>query len=392
MNDVRDYGQLLEELALARERVADLENELAATRAILLTAIEQAPVGFVIADFPDMVVRIASLEALGIMGKDSSPTRDVSIEDHLKDWQLLRTDGTPYRLRERPLEQAILEGKACDNVECIVRRKNGDQCWVAINAAPVKDDNGEIIAGVMVLRDITAVKALEEERARTLSFFAHDMKSPLFGAASFLDRILCGKAGETGPKVEEYLRITQGLVNRVMVLAMDFLDVARLGKSGVCLPMESIEICSLLSGIVEEYKERARKMELSLLVCIDNPLPRVIADPHRLGRVIANLLDNAIKFTRSGAVEIRAWPDLPDRVSLEILDEGPGLSEKDLKNLFRPFYRGNAGRGIEGTGLGLAAVRAIVQAHGGFVTGENRPHGGARFVVTLPVACDNNFV
>lgn len=385
MTEENRCAVLEKELAEARIRLARSEAELSTISAILLTAMEQAPVGFVVLDVPAMTVRLVSLTGLGIIGKNGAPTRDVSVEDYFKDWQLLHPDGAPFETRDRPIEQAIHQGITSTNVDAIIRGRDGVERAVMVNAAPVRNEAGEIIGGVVIFNDVTALKALEAERAQTLSFFAHDMKSPLFGAASFLERLLAGKAGHLEPKQGEYLRITRDLIKKVISLTVDFLDVASLGKPGVHLPTEPIEMEPMLAGIEEEFHERAGKKGLSLAFHVEPPLPRVTADGRRIARLLTNLLDNAIKFGGRGTVELRACSSAQGReLKVEILDQGPGLSQKDLVSLFTPFYRGEAGKGVEGSGLGLAAVKAIVEAHGGTIVAENRPEGGACFRITLP--------
>ncbi len=374
------------ELVETRRRLARAESELSTIKTIMLTAMEQAPVGFLILDSPTMTVRMVSLEGLGIIGKDGTPTRDVTIEEYLRDWQLLHPDGTPYEVGHRPIVQAIREGTTLTNVETIVRGADGVERAVAANAAPVRNEAGEIVGGVVVFQDVTPLKALEAERAQTLSFFAHDMKSPLFGAVSFLERLLAGKVGRLDTRQEEYLRTITGLVKRVLSLTVDFLDVARLGKAGAPLLKASIDVEAILDKLEAEFKERAYCKGLVLAFDIERPLPRVTGDEQRITRALANLLDNAIKFSSTGKVELRAFSPAPGlELTVEVLDRGPGLSSEDLANLFNPFYRGEAGKGVEGTGLGLAAVRAIVQAHGGRITGENRAGGGSCFHITLPI-------
>jgi len=113
----------------------------------------------------------------------------------------------------------------------------------------------------------------------------------------------------------------------------------------------------------------------------------VSLDPKRVRQVLANLLSNALIYTPAGG-EIRVDIRLADdAVELSVSDTGPGISEEDLPHLFERFYRGDPARGrTGGSGLGLAIVRQWVEAHGGTIRAENRPEGGARFVLQIPVS------
>lgn len=386
---------LQKELDQARRRVAELEAvenelervraELYRTQAILTAAIEQAPAGFVIADAPGRRVRLVSRTALKLMGRGGGRTRDVPVEEHVKGWQIIKPDGTVVSFDDRPLERAVSRGETVENLEAAMRGADGQTRHVCISARPVRDENGLVVAGVAVFHDVSATKALESERVQTLSFFAHDMKSPLAGLIGFARLLLSGRVGALNARQREYLETAASLAERVYNLAVDFLDVARLCGSGFDLPMEPVDLAALCRPLCREYRQRAVEAGLSFREDIRPPLPPIRGNPGRLTRVLANLLDNAIKYSRRGEVSLSIRTDGDGRVTLEVADQGPGLSKADLARLFSTFYRGEAGRGVEGTGLGLAAVKAIIEAHGGAVAGGNRPGGGAVFTISLPV-------
>lgn len=387
--------ELLEEISLLRKKLEEADSlekkalaaeaKLKTAQAIFRAAIEQTPVGYIIADARDGRVRFVSLEALGILARPLSSSQQLDIEKLFKDWQMCRPDGTLYTFDERPLVKAIRDGQASRDVEAIIKKKTGEERWVRVNAAPVMDHDGNLVAGVVVFQDITQLKALEKDRARTLSFFAHDLKSPLLSAKGLLTRLLAGKAGEFEPRQMEYLRVVNAQNDRAISLAMDFLDVARLGRAGGELMLVPVDINALLAEMVREYAVRAEAAGLGFVAELPCDLPAVVGDEHRLKRAFANLLDNAVRYSTTGEVAIRASSAGNGQLKIAITDHGPGLSDEDLRHLFEPFQRGSAGKGKEGTGLGLAAVKSIVEAHGGKVLANNRQSGGAEFMVMLPV-------
>ena len=137
--------------------------ELARTQALLLAAIEQSPAGILIADAPDVRIRVANSAALGIRGESPLPLTEIPVELHPEHWQTFYPDGTPYAGKDLPLSQAILEGRTIRNEEVIIRRPSGEDRWVFANAAPVRDAEGNIVAGVVVFPDITELKRAQEE-------------------------------------------------------------------------------------------------------------------------------------------------------------------------------------------------------------------------------------
>ncbi len=137
--------------------------ELATTQALLMAAIEQMPAGVLIADAPDVNIRIANAAALGIRGETTQSLTDIPASLHPVHWQVFYPDGRLCAPEDLPLSQAVLSGKVSQNVEFVIRRETGEDRWVSANAAPVRDTNGEIVAGVVVFLDITERKRAEEE-------------------------------------------------------------------------------------------------------------------------------------------------------------------------------------------------------------------------------------
>ncbi len=150
------------------------EAQLQETRALLETAIIQSPSGILIADAPDVHIRIANPAALGIRGGDPTQLKDISVHEHVSRWQVFYPDGSPYTPRLLPLSKAVLDGDISKDVELIIRDETGAERWVSANAAPIRGADGAVQAGIVVFNDITdrvraenALKA-SEEKFRTL--------------------------------------------------------------------------------------------------------------------------------------------------------------------------------------------------------------------------------
>ncbi len=139
-----------------------VEDELEQTKALLAAAIESSPAGILIADAPDVNIRIANAAALGIRGKIKQPLINIPAKLHPKRWQAYYPDGNAYKPEDLPLSRAVLNGETIQNVEMIIKRPDGEKRWILGNAAPVKDHDGNIVAGVVVFPDITELKRSEE--------------------------------------------------------------------------------------------------------------------------------------------------------------------------------------------------------------------------------------
>jgi PAS domain S-box-containing protein len=133
--------------------------------ALLQAAIEQSPSGILVADAPDVRIRLANPAALGIRNGDSKLLTGIQLDQHAQRWQVLRPDGSPCSNEELPLSRAVLHGETVRGEELIIRDESGDLRWVSVNAAPIRRD-GEVVAGIVVFHDITERKAMEKELER----------------------------------------------------------------------------------------------------------------------------------------------------------------------------------------------------------------------------------
>jgi PAS domain S-box-containing protein len=140
------------------------EKELAATRGMLEAAIAQSPSGILIADAPDVSIRLANPAALNIRGGDKTILTGIDVGKHAANWQTFRPDGTPYPPEELPLSLAVLEGEETHGEEVIIRNEDGADRWVSVNAAPIRDIHGKVTAGIVIFHDISRRKKAEEER------------------------------------------------------------------------------------------------------------------------------------------------------------------------------------------------------------------------------------
>jgi two-component system OmpR family sensor kinase len=177
------------------------------------------------------------------------------------------------------------------------------------------------------------------------------------------------------------MRRIEDEAKRMGVLVEDLLTLARLDEAP-SPQRQAVDLAALAHDAVEDA--RATAPERSITLAADRPAI-VRADVHQLRQVLANLLGNALVHTPAGTpIEIRVDQD-DQGVTVAVRDHGPGLPETPPRRLFDRFWRAEGGRerGKAGAGLGLAIVGGVIQAHGGEVTAENAPGGGARFVVRL---------
>jgi len=182
---------------------------------------------------------------------------------------------------------------------------------------------------------------------------------------------------------------TQGLIS----LIGDLLDLSRIEAGNVCIDFKPIKLDELLKNIVDFMETRANgKNQRLKLVLHDESLPLIKADPQALESVFGNLIANAINYTpEGGAIEV-GISLLPEKIQIDVSDNGFGIEAKDIDNIFKRFYRvkNEKTRFITGTGLGLPIVKGLLDELGGSIQIQSEPSQGSTFTVFLPISAENS--
>jgi PAS domain S-box-containing protein len=289
-----------------------------------------------------------------------------------------------------PLKTALTNQAPLSLLESTVRTKRGESIPVRMNVAALFHENGDLIGGVESFQDISALKTLERERNNLISTFAHDMKSSLTIIGGFALRLLRKAATLDAQKEHRYLEIIRDEAGKLEMLISDFLEFARLQTGKLKLNLSATSLDKELMELCEAYQPKVSSAGLTLKLENENALPPINGDPRQLRRVFTNLLDNAVKFSPKGGNVIVSTMTEASEIRISVKDQGMGISADELPHIFDAFHRGNVGTKIEGFGLGLAAVKAIVEAHGGRVLVESEMGKGSTFTVVLPFSSQQN--
>jgi signal transduction histidine kinase len=171
-------------------------------------------------------------------------------------------------------------------------------------------------------------------------------------------------------------------------LVKDLLRLARLDAGQETLELVACDTRGLIEGVVHDIARTAEQRGQQIIVSVGPGADKLRVDPAKLHDALRNLVANAVNYApERTTIHVAATP-VDGRVAIAVSDEGPGIPEEDLSRIFERFYRVDKSRARDpgGTGLGLAIVRHLIELHGGSVRAENRPEGGARFVLTVPGA------
>lgn len=226
---------------------------------------------------------------------------------------------------------------------------------------------------------------LERLRRDLVAWAGHDLQTPLTSIRAMLEALADGLL-EDPPTVQRYLRTAQRNTQDLSHLIDDLLEVAQLQAGGFSLDIQSSSLHDLVSDTLESFTELAGRQGVRLEGRVMPGIDPVRMDTARVGRVLANLLTNALRHTpEGGRIRIEARP-AAGLVQVEVSDTGEGISPEDLPHVFDSFYRGekSRARASGGSGLGLAIARGFVEAHGGSIAVDSRPGEGSTFSFTLP--------
>ncbi len=231
--------------------------------------------------------------------------------------------------------------------------------------------------------DISASKKLERERKNMLSMFAHDMRNPVITVGGFLSRLLTGKAGPLTEKQLNYLEIMIDGLNKLEKFITNFLEFSRFETKEYEPVPGPIDIERAIMKHMEVARIEADKKDIKIIFeTHENMAAMVKADAIQIDRVIANLLDNAIKYTDSGGRVTIKLLNRDEDIFVQIIDTGIGIPEDHLPYIFEPFYR--VTRDSKGSGLGLSIVKMIIEVNGGEIWVESMHGKGSSFRFTLP--------
>jgi signal transduction histidine kinase/GAF domain-containing protein len=235
---------------------------------------------------------------------------------------------------------------------------------------------------LLVLRDITAAKQSEQLRQDLSNMIVHDLRSPITGVITALDLLLRDIPGATNETQQHVLAIARKSSQSMLDMINLLLDISRLEGGSMPLSCALMELAPLVTQACQNLQPLVAEHQLVLEVALPATLPCVYGDSALLGRVVQNLLDNAIKFSSSGGRVCISATHADDAVVVAVRDEGVGIALADQHKIFERFAQAGERRG--GSGLGLTFCKLVVEAHGGTLTVESRPGVGSTFRFSLP--------
>ena len=233
-----------------------------------------------------------------------------------------------------------------------------------------------------VMFDITRLRYLETVRQQFVANLSHEIRTPLAG----LDLAAQTLSGQLPPEGDTRLFIDRVIQEsqRLQAILLNLTQLAALDAEGIEVERVSFSVADLVTELADRYQARASGAGLRLVSEVHDGALRVLGDRAKTDQALQNIVDNALKFTRSGEVVVSARADHA-RVEITVKDTGPGIPPRDLPRIFERFYKVDRSRGGQpGSGLGLSIARHLIELQGGTIGAESTPGVGTQVRVRLP--------
>ncbi|MCW5875484.1 MAG: GAF domain-containing protein [Anaerolineales bacterium] len=272
--------------------------------------------------------------------------------------------------------------------ESVLRGENGEDSYVDVHVRRIEVDGAVQLQ--WILRDITERKNLDTLREDLASMIYHDLRSPLANVVSGLDVLEMMLPSDPDPTMRSVLDIAMRSTERIQRLINSLLDTSRMESGQQLGEPEPTSAANLVQAALEAVALGAQSKNMTLDAAVVKGLPRVMADAEMMRRVLINLLENAIRYSKEGTEVTVGAKRSGEFVELWVQDNGRGIPKAEQNRIFDKFARvqatpGSAGK-THGLGLGLAYCKLAVEGHGGRIWVDSEPGKGARFAFTLPIA------
>ena len=364
VNSRRRYWLASRAMEAQFSRVID---ELNAEKDRIRMILDKTDDGLMVVD-SDARVQMSNLAASGLLGIEPEDIRGKTIIESTLNHDFSELVGR------------VLKTGTPGSLE--IRLAAPKEAYINVYAAPLERPAGALIA----MHDLTAAMRIDAVRRDFVANVSHEFRNPLASIKAMAETIAV--RGQSDPDAAaDFARKIVAEADRLAALSDDLLDLAKIEAGRRPVRMEDFPLSEIVARIVGDFGPKAEYKTITLVAEVPEGI-RVSADRDSVHQILANLTDNAVRYTRPGGeVTISAAND-GDRVSVKVSDTGIGIPDEELPLIFERFYRVDKARSREsgGTGLGLSIVKHLVEAHAGRIEVRSTLGEGSTFVFTLPSA------
>jgi NtrC-family two-component system sensor histidine kinase KinB len=276
-----------------------------------------------------------------------------------------------------------------DESALILLKVGGSKRSYRLRVSPMRDGVGPILGAVAVLEDVTQLRELDRLKTEFISVASHELRTPVTSLLLSVQLLQEGAVGQLSLEQKQVIDAQREDLDRLEHLMRDLLDIARL-EAGVMPPkFENVDPKDLAQTAIAELSSIAAAKGVRLIDNVPEELSSAWADRLQIGRVLVNLLSNAVRHTAAdGTVSVAAREE-NEMIVFNVQDNGVGISPEYLPRIFDRFIQApGAARG--GAGLGLSLAKTIIKAHGGAIKATSELGAGTIFTFTLPMMAENS--
>ena len=260
---------------------------------------------------------------------------------------------------------------------------DGSERAFRLRTTPMRNNGSRLLGAVTLLEDITHLREIDRLKSEFIANASHELRTPLTSVQMGVHLLLEGAAGDLNDKQTEVLSACREDCERLDKLMRDLLDLSRI-EAGESQPeLNTVKTREFIVNVTEDLRPRVESKGVAFNVLVSVGLPDVFIDGSQIERVLANLVVNAIRYTKQGEIRIGA-ERRGSYVAISVSDTGMGIPQEHLPHIFDKFVQ-VPGTATGGAGLGLAISRLIVEAHGGQISVQSEVGQGSTFTFTLPV-------
>ena len=356
-------------------------EEAEARKLRLESVLDQLPVGVILADAKTNTVQ-ANRHIENILGRKIVSTIP---EDNSYTTDQAFARGKRLEPKDWPLSQALNHGKTILAEELEIVKPDNKRIFLRVNATPIHNKKGKIVAAVSTLYDVTSQKADEQRKDDFINMASHELKTPITSINLYLE--LLGRKLEkakSDQKALNTLHDIQKQTDRLQELINDLLDMSRVQTGKLIFRKETCDINEIIQESIDSLKTLIEHRRITFAP--DKPLP-VVVDHYRIYQVITNLITNALKYSPEGTdIVINSYKQ-GSKVKVSVQDFGIGIDKDQLGKIFDRLYQVNdrTEKTFPGLGMGLFISKEIITRHKGKIWVESEKGRGSIFFFTLPL-------
>jgi PAS domain S-box-containing protein len=284
---------------------------------------------------------------------------------------------TPAQVLQRALESG----------EEVPIRRGGEEVSLSVSEAVMRDPAGAVAGRIFAFRDVSAERVVEEMKSEFVAAVSHELRTPLTSIYGFAETLLRQDVLFEEEQRRTFLGYIASEAQRLTTIVDALLNVARLDAGDLRMELSPIDVGSVVSEVVTVIRETGPVNGHDFVVDLPNERLDAAADRDKLRQILANLVDNAVKFSPDGGTVTVAARRKSGAVEVRVVDRGPGIPAAEQGLIFRKFYRGDLARDRPGsTGLGLFIAEGLVRAMGGRIWVDSEEGAGSSFTFELPLA------